>query len=42
MKYRGLDPRTRLLRWSLFVVLIIIVVGGDRWPGARDRFRLAT
>lgn len=28
VKYVGLDPRTRVLRWSLFAVLIGIVVGG--------------
>ena len=26
MKYRGLDPRTRFLRWGLFVVAVVLIV----------------
>lgn len=39
MKYRGLDPRTRPLRWGLFLILVamlLVVTGGDALQSAAN------
>ena len=41
MRYRGLDPRTRPLRWAVFLAAVVVILAATGGGAARCRAHLA-